>query len=75
MSVVGDESAQVVMQTAAKGVEISADIIKELLKWLMGIRSRHIENTLKNQQMKMTRSYNAVMGVPPTFPSKSPLRK
>ena len=61
MSVVGDESAQVVMQAATKGVEISADILKELLKWLIGLRGRHIENTLKSQQIKMTKNYNAVM--------------
>jgi len=51
LSVIGDESASSVMGVMGKSAEITADLLKAFLGWLVGIRGRYIENDLKKHQM------------------------
>jgi len=61
LGVIGDEAAGSVMQLTGKGVEISADIIKAFLDWLINIRRRHLENALASENIKLAKDMRKTM--------------
>jgi len=56
MSVIGDESANASLGLITKGADISADLLKAFLGWLINLRSRHLENELKRETINATKT-------------------
>ena len=52
MGVIGDDAPGSVIQLTGKGVDITADILKAFLSWLVNLRRRHLENVLAIEQSK-----------------------
>jgi len=62
MGVIDGETAGTVMQLTGKGVEISADILKAFLDWLINIRHNYLENVLASEKIKQTKADNELTG-------------
>ena len=61
MGVIGDEATGSVIQLTGKGVEITADILKSFLNWLVNFRRRHLENAFLSEQSGMYKSARKTM--------------
>ena len=60
MGVIDSDAAGAVMQLTGKGAEVSADIIKAFLNWLINIRSKHLENELSKEKIQHTQLENTL---------------
>jgi len=58
--VIGDETANASLGLMTKGAEITADLLKAFLGWLINLRSRHLENELKRESTNAAKTDNAV---------------